>query len=102
MIAELAYLSPLIVAVRSRHPRAAPSGAISEAVAGCGLDVLFESEDIGDATRRALEIAVEGDLVLATGSLSVAAEVKEEIKGISPELYPYIKQPSNVGARTVV
>ena len=102
MIAELADLSPSVVAVRSRHPRAAPSRAISEAVAGAGLHVLFESKDIGEATRRVLEIAVDGDMVLATGSLSVAAEVKEEIKGITPELYPYIKQPSNVGAGAVV
>ena len=31
------------------------------------------------------------DLVLATGSLSVVAEVMEEVKGIPAELYPNIK-----------
>ena len=65
------------------------------------MAVVFQSEDVGEATRRALEIAQVGDLVLGTGSLSVAAEVIEEIKGIEPELYPYITPPSPE-TRTVV
>ena len=102
MIDALADLSPLVLAVRSRHPRSAPSDVISDAVSERGLPVVFQSENVGEAIRRALEMAGEGDLVLATGSLSVAAEVIEEIKGITPELYPNIKPPSNLSAVRVV
>ena len=102
MIAELADLSPLVLAVQSRHPRAAPSSAVSEVVSEQGLPVVFESENVGEATRRALELAGESDLVLGTGSLSVAAEVIEEIKGVAPELYPYLRRPSSQGATSVV
>ena len=35
-----------------------------------------------------MALAGEGDLVLGTGSLFVAAEVIEELEGITPELYP--------------
>ena len=63
---------------------------------------MLESEDIGEATRKALGMARTGDLVLGTGSLSVAAEVIEELRGIEPELYPYIKRPSDPGAGPVV
>jgi len=93
MLSELAGMSPLMLATQSRHPRSAPSDAISDMALKEGLDVVFASDDVGEATRRAREIATPGDVVLGTGSLSVAAEVIEEIKGINPELYPGIKRP---------
>jgi dihydrofolate synthase/folylpolyglutamate synthase len=92
MLAELSALSPKVLAVRSRHPRSAPSRAITEVAVEQNLPVVYESDDVGEATRRALLLAGEDDLVLGTGSLSVAAEVTEEVRGIPPELYPYIKQ----------
>ena len=101
MLAELAELSPAVLAVRSRQPRSAPSPQISAAARRQGLDVIFESENVREATRHALDIAEEGDLVLGTGSLSVAAEVIEELRGMTPELYPYIKPPADPGVATV-
>lgn len=101
MIAELAELSPIVLAVRSRHPRSSPGDLIAEAVSEQGLTVAFQSEDVGEATRYALDMAQEGDLILGTGSLSVAAEIIEEIKGIEPELYPNITPP-NPDTRKVV
>ncbi len=94
MLDELAALSPSVVAVRSRHPRAAPAEFIASAASERGLSLLFESEDVAGATRRALEMTERGDLVLGTGSLSVAAEVIETVEGVAPELYPNIKRPS--------
>ena len=102
MVTALAELSPQVLAVQSRHPRASPSRIIGEILAENGLPVVFESDHVGEATRRALEIANPDDLILATGSLSVAAEVIEEIKGMTPEIYPTIKRPKLPGARTVV
>ena len=93
MMAEVAELSPTVVAVRSRHPRSAPANTIASAAREAGLSVQFESEEIGLATRQAVEMAGEEDLVLGTGSLSVAAEIIEEIAGIDAELYPNIKRP---------
>ena len=90
MAAELAGLSPQVLAVRSRHPRSAHSNVIAEAATEAGLPVVFRSENVGEAVRRALELAEEGDLVLGTGSLTVAAEIIEEIRDIVPELYPNI------------
>ena len=41
-------------------------------------------------------MAGEMDLILTTGSLFVAAEAREVIKGIEPELYPVIEaQPTS-------
>jgi hypothetical protein len=48
-------------------------------------------------TREALEhaksLAGKDDLIIATGSLFIAAEVVEIEHGIEPEMYPDIKLP---------
>ena len=100
MLSALAGVSPLVIATRSRHPRSTSSDKIAKAASVQGLQVAFQSDDVGEATRRGLDLAGDGDLVLGTGSLSVAAEVIEEIKGIAPELYPYIKRPATSAAAT--
>ena len=92
MLAALAPLAPVIVAARSRHPRSASSATIAEAAKAAGLEAAFSADDVGAATRYALSIAGPDDVVLGTGSLSVAAEVIEEARGIPPELYPYMSR----------
>ena len=90
----MAPLGPQVLATRSRHPRSASGDIISGVTAEAGLPVVHRSEVVAEAYRRALELAEPGDMVLGTGSLSVAAEVIEEERGIPPELYPYIKGAS--------
>ena len=98
MVDAIAALLPhAVVAVRSRHPRSAPSDAIAELFERRGLSVEFQSEDVGEGARRALELARDGDLVLGTGSLTVAAEIIERVRGMAPELYPTIKLPPSRG-----
>ena len=88
MLAELADLSPALVAVRSRDPRATDSEHIADIAREQGLEVVGVSTTVAWGVREALALAGEGDLVLGTGSLFVAAEVIEELEGITPELYP--------------
>lgn len=87
MLAELAGLSPSVAAVESRHPKSATKDAVAEAVRASGLEAALVSDDVGKAARWAIQQAGPNDLVLATGSLAVAAEVIEEVEGIDPELY---------------
>ena len=93
MLQALAPLSPILVAAQSRHPRSAAAETIAQTAAQIGIDAAFASDDVAQATRYALAIARPNDLVLGTGSLSVAAEITEEIQHIPPETYPYIKPP---------
>ena len=102
MVSALAALEPLVVAVRSRHPRALCSADVARLVSGAGLEVIFQTDDVGEGTRRAVEVAGADGLVLATGSLSVVAEVTEEIRGMPAETYPTIKGPSGGRAAVVV
>ena len=94
MADELAALSPEIVATRSRDPRAMDAGDVAAACRQRGLPVVAEIDDVGRATRRAIGMAREGDAVLATGSLSVVAEVVEQMTGVVPETYPDMRRPA--------
>lgn len=96
MLRELATLSPLALAVRSRDPRALESSVIAEAARAVGLTVALQSDNVGVAARRAMQLVGEGGLVVAAGSLTVAAETIEEMEGIEPELYPYLERPASV------
>jgi dihydrofolate synthase/folylpolyglutamate synthase len=95
MMAQLTPLSPSVIVVRSRHPRSAPTQAIARGVRETGLTMLFEADDVALATRHAMRVAGPNDLVLGTGSLSVVAEVIEEVRGMAPEVYPNIKRPAS-------
>ena len=93
MLRALLPLSPEVLATHSRHPRSASGVTVTQVAGELGMKVVFTSENVGEAARRALEMASEKDLVLGTGSLSVAAEITEEVQGIPPELYPYMSMP---------
>ena len=90
MVKELAGIAPtLLVATRSRHPKARSPRSIAEAFASEGVAVK-EIESVAVAVRFALTQPGNQDLILVTGSLFVAAEAIEEVRGIAPELYPEI------------
>lgn len=91
MLEELAVLDPTVVAVQSRHPKAASVEEIAGAAQAAGISVVMEHDGVGTAARRALALAGNDDIVLGTGSLSVVGEIIEEIQGIEPELYPDLK-----------
>ena len=48
MVSALAALEPLVVAVRSRHPRALCSADVARLVSGAGLEVIFQTDDVGE------------------------------------------------------
>lgn len=91
MLEELAVLDPTVIAVQSRHPKAAGVEEIVEAAQSAGLSAAVEPDGVGAAACRALSTANAGDVVLGTGSLSVVGEMIEALEGISPETYPYLK-----------
>jgi folylpolyglutamate synthase/dihydropteroate synthase len=63
------------------------AGEVSARFRAEGMDA-EASATTAAALAGALEAAGEGGLVLATGSLFVAAEAREAVLGIEPELYP--------------
>lgn len=93
MVKLLAGRSPAVFATRSRHPRSVPAGNLADQFRAQGVAQVTEASTVAEAVTQALALAQPGDLVLGTGSLFVAAEVREAILGIEPELYPDLLPP---------
>lgn len=81
-------------AVRSHHPRAEPAQAVAAALRQEGFAVLGGGDDIA-AAAGAAAAGVGADrrpqTVIATGSLSVVAEVIACVRGVPVETYPTIR-----------
>ena len=93
VLGQFESLASLIVPVTSRHPRSSPSDFLEEQAKKLGIGLVQHSESllsVREGIGLALSVAGIDDLVLATGSISVAAEVIEWKENIVPELYPNI------------
>ncbi|MDC0035557.1 Mur ligase family protein [Chloroflexi bacterium] len=87
MLESLKPLNPILIPVSSRHPKSVSCEVVKKASLGCGIDTIGRYDTVSQGLDYALSIASEKDLVLATGSLSVVAEVSEAINQIPPEFY---------------
>ena len=87
MVGRLVKEDPVVFASRSRHPRSPPPAQIVSLFDEHGIQAT-ETASSAEAVTLALDLADDGALILATGSLFVAAEVRENILGIEPALYP--------------
>ncbi len=91
MVDSLAPVADLAIAAQSRHPRALGAVELSDMLKERGAETV-----IAPTPRDALELARDEanprDLVLATGSLFLAAEVREAALGIEPETYPSLRR----------
>ena len=86
MIAALSPAASHVVTTGTRHPRSAPPDVLANLFRAHGV-IVHTASHTSEAVALALKLASEGDLVLATGSLFLAAEVREVVKGIPPETY---------------
>jgi dihydrofolate synthase/folylpolyglutamate synthase len=101
LVAELSLLSAgVVIATRSRHPRAAQPQRIAQVFKPHNNNVLM-TDSVSDALKTARDMAMDGDLILITGSLFVAAETREQMKGIDPEIYPVIDAQATVSPPNV-
>ena len=87
MVRELATEASVVIATRSRHPRSVPPAVLAQAFHRYEIEV-DEVDGVGAALDSARSRAGPEDLVVATGSLFVAAEAREAVLGIPPEVYP--------------
>ncbi len=87
MVDSLAPAADLVVATQARHPRALAAGDLADMLRERGVRTETSSTP-REALEQARSFGGPRDLVLATGSLFLAAEVREAALGIEPEVYP--------------
>lgn len=88
MLEPLKSLDVILIPVSSRHPKSIDSKIIKKASISSNIETTQEFKTVGEGLEYALKVYSDRDLILATGSLSVVAEVSEVLKQISPEIYP--------------
>ena len=88
MVEILSSMDPRVYTTRSRHPRSVSEDTISDLFQRRGLKQVQAVGDVKSAGAIAMQEAKSNDLILATGSLFIAAELRESILGIEPEIYP--------------
>ena len=94
MVSVIAGLDPVVITTASRHPRSMPAGDLAGLFSHAGISAQ-PTENVALGLDTARSLADPGDLVLATGSLFVAAEVRELVKGLEPETYDQlVRSPS--------
>ncbi len=94
MAQALAAKADNIFATASRHPRAMTPPEVASLFTKA-RKTASQAPTPADAIKMALDCAGERDLVLATGSLFLAAEVREAVLGIEPEIYPELASPGS-------
>ncbi|MED6296537.1 MAG: cyanophycin synthetase, partial [Chloroflexota bacterium] len=88
MLEPLKSLNITLIPVSSRHPKSIDSKIVKIAAINSDIDTTREFMTVSEGLEYALKVYSDRDLILATGSLSVVAEVSEVLKQISPEIYP--------------
>lgn len=87
IVDELAPLADHVIAARSRHPRATNPELVAVEFARRGVKAELAA-DVAQAVAKAKATAGRHDLICATGSLFLVAEVIESVYGLRPEVYP--------------
>jgi hypothetical protein len=88
IVRALAALRPeAVVVTASRHPRAVAMDTLMQEFRDAGMPVQWGGS-VAEGFEQAKALAGPDDLVLATGSLFTAVEVRECLFGIPPEEYP--------------
>ena len=90
IVNELSKNRPTVVTTQSRHPRAVSADTLANVFRDADVEA-HPVDTVEGAMQYAITIANENDLIVATGSLFVAAEARESILGIPPELYPSLR-----------
>ena len=91
MMNLLKDLTPNLVAVKSRHPKAVSFQEIEMAAKRANINVLAIDKSVSSGIKLAIESCDENQKILVTGSISVVAEAREWLLGIRPELYKNIR-----------
>ncbi len=95
MIRELAAPAVCAIATQSRHPKSVPTSRFVDVASDFGMDFM-RSDNVAAALATAHSIVMERPevgLIIVTGSLFVAAEAREHLLNIEPEIYEDLPQP---------
>ena len=87
IIEKFKNYSPKIIVTQSRHPKSLDNKTMKNLLVNSKIKIMEYAENTNSALIKAKKLAKSNDLILATGSLFIAAEVVEIEEKIQPEIY---------------
>jgi dihydrofolate synthase/folylpolyglutamate synthase len=94
---SFADLGPKVIVTSSRHPKSVPPEDFARALTAARINISGVTSDTQAALDTARGVVGPGGMIIAAGSLFVAAEVIEAVRGIEPEIYPDLRGSSGPG-----
>ena len=88
MVDLISELDCRVITTESRHPRALDCRDLSKLFIQSGAIRVNPISSVSQALEEATSLISENTLIVVTGSLFVAAEAREYILDITPEIYP--------------
>ena len=70
-----------------------PPNEVTAALLRDNVNVVAVTSDTKEALAVAKQLASKDDLIVATGSLAIAAEIRELELNIKPDYYPTLRLP---------
>jgi dihydrofolate synthase/folylpolyglutamate synthase len=92
--ARLANDNTKFIVTQSRHPKSVPPDEVAEALLRDNVEVALVTANTTEALAAAKQLANKDDLIVATGSLAIAAEIRELELNIQPDYYPTLRLPA--------
>lgn len=89
--ARLANSNTKFIVTQSRHPKSVPPNEVAAALLRDNVNVTAVTSDTKEALAAAKQLASKDDLIVATGSLAIAAEIRELELNIKPDYYPTLR-----------
>lgn len=92
--ARLSNGNTKFIVTQSRHPKSVPPDEVAEALLRDNVQVVRVTANTKEALAAAKQLANKDDLIVATGSLAIAAEIRELELNIKPDYYPTLRLPA--------
>ncbi|MFL2665375.1 MAG: bifunctional folylpolyglutamate synthase/dihydrofolate synthase [Dehalococcoidia bacterium] len=87
IIEKFSNYNPKIIITQSRHPKSFDLKNMKNLLVNSKIKILSYTKNTNQALIEAKKQAKTNDLILATGSLFIAAEIIEIVEKIKPEVY---------------
>ena len=88
MVNLISEMDGIVMTTESRHPRSLAFRDLAQLFMESGMTHVYPLASVNEAVKEAIEFVSDDTVIVVTGSLFVAAEAREYILNITPEIYP--------------
>ena len=88
MVNLISEMDGIVITTESRHPRSLAFRDLAQLFMESGMTQVYSLASVNEAVKEAIQLVSDDTVIVVPGSLFVAAEAREYILDITPEIYP--------------